>query len=164
MRRTRLYLDTSPIIMIEPDQDPIKRAITEEFFRIAADKSDDYELFISPVTVRELSQTTSDEKRKASFDFLSTLEYTELPRNDDAENLARTYITDKVLSKRHILDLTHVAYAVVFRCDYIITWNMRNLANLRTMSRVNSVNASENYGKITIATPEFLTGDTTHEK
>ena len=51
MRRTRLYLDTSPIIMIEPDQDPIKRAITEEFFRIAADKSDEYELFISPVTL-----------------------------------------------------------------------------------------------------------------
>ena len=54
MRKTRLYLEASPIIMVAPDQDPIRRDITKEFFRIVAENSSEYELFISPVTVNEL--------------------------------------------------------------------------------------------------------------
>ena len=98
------------------------------------------------------------EKRKASAEFLETIRYTELPPSDEVDNLARTYVTGGVLSEKHIDDLTHVAYAVVSRCDYIITWNMGHLANERTVSRVNAVNAVENCGKIYIATPEFFTG------
>ena len=54
MRKTRLYLEASPIIMVAPDQDPIRQAITKEFFRIVAENSDEYELFVSPVTIEEL--------------------------------------------------------------------------------------------------------------
>ena len=32
MRKTRLYLDTSLIVMVGPDQDPIRQAMTNEFF------------------------------------------------------------------------------------------------------------------------------------
>jgi hypothetical protein len=35
---------------------------------------------------------------------------------------------------------------------------MGHLAKERTVSRVNAVNVAENYGKIYIASPEFLTG------
>jgi hypothetical protein len=144
--------------MMEPDQDPIRRAITEEFFRIVAEKSDEYELFISPVTLYELDNTESEEKRQASTDFLKTIQCTRLPENDDAENLAWSYVVDNVMSQARMEDLRHVAYAVVARCDYVITWNMRHLAREQTVSRVNVVNAVENYGKIFITTPEFLTG------
>jgi len=164
MRKTRLYLDTSPIIMIGPDQDPIRRAITEEFFRTVAEKPDEYELYISPVTMKELRAVKSEEKRKASTDFLNATKHTELPQDDVAENLAWIYVTEGVLTQTHIDDLTHVAYAVAAHCDYVITWNMRHLANDRTVSRVNIVNAIENYGKIFIATPEFITGGKIHGK
>ena len=164
MRKTRLYLDTSPIIMIEPDQDPRRKAITEEFFRIVAEKQDEYELYVSPETIQELRNVKSEEKRKASIDFLNATKHTELPQNDVAENLAWIYVIEGVLTQTHIDDLTHVAYAVVAECDYVITWNMRHLANDRTVSRVNIVNATENYGKIFIATPEFITGGKVHGK
>ena len=158
MRKTRLYLESSPIIMMEPEQDPIRQGITKEFFRIVAEKPDEYELFISPVTLEELDKTESEEKRKASDDFLKTIQYTGLPENAEAENLAWIYIIDDVMSEARLEDLRHVAYAVVARCDYIITWNMRHLAREQTVSRVNAVNAVENYGKIFITTPAFLTG------
>ena len=158
MRKTRLYLEASPIIMVEPDQDPIRRGITEEFFHIVAEKSDEYELIISSVTLGELDDTESEEKRKSSADFLKKIEYTKVSQNDIAENLAWIYVADGVMSQNRLADLRHVAYATVFGCDYIITWNMRHLANERTVSRVNTVNTTENYGKIYIATPEFLTG------
>jgi hypothetical protein len=157
MRKTRLYLEASPIIMVAPDQDPIRQAITKEFFRIVSENPGEYELFISPVTVDELKNAKTEEKRKTNADFLQTIQYTELPDNDEAENLAWIYTIDGVLSQAKIDDLKHVAYAVVARCDYVITWNMRHLANDKTVGRVNTVNAVENYGKIFITTPEFFT-------
>ena len=162
MRKTRLYLEASPIIMVAPDQDPIRQAITKEFFRIVAKKPDEYELYVSPVTIDELKNAKTEEKRKANADFLQTIQYTELPDNDEAENLAWIYTIDGVLSQAKIDDLRHVAYAVVARCDYVITWNMRHLANDKTVSRVNVVNAVERYRNIYIATPEFLTGGTVY--
>jgi hypothetical protein len=158
MRKTRLYLEASPIIRVTDSESPIRQAITKEFFRVVADKVDEYELFVSPVTLGELGKAKTEEKRKATADFLKTIQYTELSKNDTAENLARTYITEGVHSESHIDDLRHVAYAVVSLCDYIITWNMRHLANDKTVSRVNAVNVAENYGKIFITTPEFFTG------
>ena len=158
MRKTRLYLEASPIIMMSPGQDPVRQAITKEFFRIVRENPEDYELFVSPVTIGELGKAKTEEKRKANADFLQTIHFTELPENDEAENLARIYTIDGVLSQANMDDLRHVAYTVVARCDYVITWNMGHLANERTVSRVNAVNARENYRNIYIATPEFLIG------
>jgi predicted nucleic acid-binding protein len=143
--------------MVMPDQDPTRQAITKEFFRLIAKNADEYELFLSPVTMEELGDAKTEEKRKAAFAFLETICYTELAENDEAENLAWIYTIDGVLSQANIDDLRHVAYAVVNRCDYVVSWNMRHLANAKTEIRVNRVNANENYAKITIVTPEHFT-------
>jgi len=150
--------------MLEPDQDPIRRAITEEFFRIVAERSDEYELFVSPMTIQELENAKTEERRKSGRLLLETFEHIKLPRSKEAENLAWIYVVDGVLSHNHIDDLTHVAYATFFRCDYVITWNMRHLANERTFRRVGAVNTAENFGKIFLATPEFFTGGQVNEQ
>jgi len=164
MKRLKLYLETPTIIMLGPDQDPIRRAITEDFFRIVSEKPDEYELLTSPMVVRELNNAKTEEKRKLSLSFLETIKHTELPQNDEAENLAWIYVIENVLTDRHINDLTHVAYAVVARCDYVVTWNMAHLANPKIVKRVNEVNAIEKYSHIIIETPAFFTGDPTHGK
>ena len=157
MRKTRLYLDTSPIIMIGPNQDPIRRAITEDFFRIVAESPGEYELFVSPVTLEEL-RAGIEKHGDGSILFLNSLEHTELAENEEAEKLAVVYTYDSVLSKIRMNDLRHVAYAVVSHCDYVVTWNMRHLANDKTVGRANAVNSAENHGKIFITTAEFFTG------
>ena len=143
--------------MVSPGQPPILQAITKEFFRIVAENPDEYELFLSPVTIGELSNAKTEDKRKANAAFLETIQYTELPKDSEAENLAKIYTIDGVLSQAKIDDLRHVAYAVVARCDYVVSWNMRHLANAKTEIRVNRVNANENYTKISIVTPEHFT-------
>ena len=114
-------------------------------------------MFISPVTLDELRDAKTEEKRRASASFLETLTHTELPENEEAENLAWIYIIDEVMSEARLDDLRHVAYAVVARCDYVVSWNMRHLANAKTEIRVNRVNANENYTKISIVSPEHFT-------
>ena len=84
MRKTRLYLEASPIIMMNPGQDPVRQAVTKEFFRIVSENPDEYELFLSPVTFEELGKAKTEEKRKASADFLQTIQFTELPENAEA--------------------------------------------------------------------------------
>ena len=144
-------------MMVAPGQDMLRQAITKEFFRIIAENPDEYELFLSPVTIDELENARKEEHRKSNAVFLETARYTELPPNDEAENLAWIYTIDGVLSQANINDLRHVAYAVVARCDYVVSWNMWHLANARTETRVNRVNADENYTKISITTPEHFT-------
>ncbi len=158
-RKLRLYLDTSVIIMLGHDQDPVRRAITEAFFREMSEQSDGYELVLSRVTIDELNASKSEEKRQLATLFLESVGHTELPENDEAENLAWIYTIDGVLSHAHMEDLQHVAYAVVSRCDYVVTWNMRHLANPKTVERVNRVNALEKYSHIMLETPRFFTGE-----
>ena len=163
MRKIKLYVETSPIIMIAgSDQDPIRQAITKEFFRIVAEKSDEYELLISPVTIEELNAGDPDQ-RSASELFLTTFDYTELSYSDESENLAWIYAGEGVLSQSHINDLRHAAYAVVLRCDYVVTWNMRHLANDRTENRIKRINALENYSPISLITPEHFTQGAVYE-
>jgi predicted nucleic acid-binding protein len=83
---------------------------------------------------------------------------TELPRQSEADDLAKLYVSEEILSEKHIDDLTHVAYAVLARCDYIISWNMKHLVRIRTIDRVNAVNFLYHYPGINIVTPEFITG------
>lgn len=158
-RKLRLYLDTSPIIMLGLDQDPIRRAITEKFFHVVSGRPNEYELLLSRVTLDELNQAKTQEKRQLAASFLESLEHIELPENDEAENLAWIYTIDGVLSQAHLDDLRHVAYAVVFRCDYVVTWNMKHLANPQTVNQVNRVNALEKYSHIMLETPRFFTGE-----
>ncbi|GHT18988.1 hypothetical protein FACS1894189_7450 [Planctomycetales bacterium] len=72
------------------------------------------------------------------------------------------YVQKEVLSEKHKDDLAHVAYAVVSRCDYVVSWNMKHLVKDRTMRRVNSVNADYRYPNIVIVTPQFITGEKTN--
>jgi len=121
-------------------------------------------MLIGHQAILELNKTDSEEKRKADMLFLETFEHVKLPQSDIADNLAWIYVADGVLSQKHLDDLTHVAYATVFECDYVVTWNMRHLANDKTVRRVNAVNTTEKYGDIYIATPEFFTGGNIHGK
>ena len=162
MRKLRLYLDTSVIIMLEHGQDPARQAMTNEFLRIVAEHSDEYELFLSRVTIDELNAGSEEDKAYADS-FLATLEHTLLSEKIEAENLAWIYALDGVLSESHINDLTHIAYAVVSRCDYVVTWNMKHLANPFTVKRVNDVNVLEKYASIIIETPRFFIGESNDE-
>jgi predicted nucleic acid-binding protein len=144
-------------MMIAPDQDPRRQAITKEFFRVITESSDEYELFLSPVTIEELDDAKMEKHRTSNAEFLETARYIKLSQNVEAENLARIYATDGVLSQANIDDLRHVAYAVVSRCDYVVNWNMRHLVNDRTEMRVNSVNAKEKFANIVIVTPAHFT-------
>ena len=156
MRKLRLYLDTSVISDIDAAAE--RGAVTREFFRIVAQNPDDYELVISPVTLQELDMTPA-ERRQVLFATLQSLDYVEVPEQIEADDLAIQYIAAGVLSDKHIDDLIHVAYAVLARCDYIISWNMKHIVRAKTISSVQEFNRLNYYHSPNIATPIIITGE-----
>jgi len=158
MRKLRLYLDTSVIGDLDAPENSDRGMITKEFFRIVATTPNEYELFISPTGMGEINAAPV-EKRQILLALLRSLNYIALPENREAHNLARLYVEEGVLPARHIKDLTHIAYAVCARCDYILSWNMKHFVRIQTISRVNAVNAIYRYPNVIIATPVIITGE-----
>jgi predicted nucleic acid-binding protein len=156
MRRLRLYLDTSTISEI--DAESPRGEITREFFWIAVENPDEYELVISPVTMEELLDSPRNKREKFTV-FVENTQHTALTVNQEAINLARIYVVENVLTDNHIDDLMHIAYAVVSRCDYVISWNMKHIVRPKTISGVNEVNFHNKFNSIMIATPQLFTGD-----
>lgn len=69
------------------------------------------------------------------------------PITQEATNLSKEYISQKVIPEAKVEDALHVAVATVYEMDALITWNNRHLANLRKMEKINSINLNEGYTK-----------------
>jgi hypothetical protein len=53
-------------------------------------------------------------------------------------------------------DAAHIASAVLHRCDYLLTWNIRHIANAQIRRVVERIVERNGYDKPTICTPEEL--------
>ena len=162
MRKLKLYLDTSAISHIDAPDRRDWEAITGEFYRFVKEHPDEFELVASPITLFEIDQCP-EPKRSSLYDFLSTVDFTILPENQEALSLADLYAQEGILAKKHSRDLTHVAYATVVRCDYVVSWNMKHLVKARTISGVNLINRMNNYCDIIIMTPLAFIGEQSYE-
>jgi predicted nucleic acid-binding protein len=160
-RKLRIYLDTSVVSTIDAPHLPDKEAITQEFFRMMAEQPEDFEVVISPVSQEEI-RNAPEMIRERSYAVLKSVRAVEIPAKEEADDLSQLYIAAEVLSKKHINDLLHVAYAVLSRCDYIVSWNMKHLVRVWTIERVNAVNFENHYPTIQIVTPEVFTGELPH--
>jgi hypothetical protein len=67
-------------------------------------------------------------------------------------------VVEGILTHNHIDDLLHIAYATVYECDVIVSWNRKHIAKATKIQKINLCNIKNNYRSITICTPEdFLT-------
>jgi hypothetical protein len=131
-------------------------AITREFFEFTIQNG--CQFVISEVVNKEISDTPTEEKRKAVLLFLKTLNCVLLPYDIESRNLAKVYVSEGILTDNHIDDLRHVAYATVFDCDMIVSWNQKHIAKTIKIQKINDCNMKNNYSMIAIYTPErFLT-------
>ncbi|MDR3110754.1 MAG: hypothetical protein LBU65_13885 [Planctomycetaceae bacterium] len=155
MRKTRIYLDTSVVSMLDDSERGI---ITKKFFEKTTRESDNYEIILSSVLDDELTKA-DNEKKTEIYKRLELLKTTKIERNKEAENLAWIYVIEGVLTESHFQDLRHIAYAVVAHCDYVVSWNMRHLSNDKTITRVNMYNKVNNLSIIMITPPTLFVGE-----
>ena len=76
--------------------------------------------------------------------------------SEDVEDLIRAYHHRLGLVGSATADLPHLAYAVAYNMDYLLTWNCKHIANGQVIRRLNVVNDELGRSTPVIVTPEEL--------
>ena len=143
-----LYLDTSVIggyfdAEFRADTRALWRLKDAGRFRFVSSVLVEQEIAGAPERVRELMRTT----------FVAA---DRLPMTVEALELAGHYLAQKTVPVEYTDDARHVALCAVARIDYLVSWNLKHLANVRRESGFNAVNLLQGYPPVRIVAPTFL--------
>ena len=162
MRRLKIYLDTSTISHLEQHDAPEKVADTRLFWENL--KVGEHDIYISNIAIGEVIGC-SEPKRSLLHAWLESISYTLLDFDGDEEvkALAEQIIESKILTRKSYDDCLHIAGAVVYGCDVIVSWNFRHMVNYKTINGVKVLSYSNGYKLIEIFTPTIMLGGTENE-
>jgi predicted nucleic acid-binding protein len=162
MRKLKLYLDTSVISHLDANDVPARMVETQKFWELI--KGGMGEVFISDIVFDELNRCI-EPKRSLLAQYVSQIEYTKIPDSQNVLELAEKFVDFGILKKKSIDDCRHIATAILYGCDIIVSWNFKHIVNPKTIVGVKVVTTSEGYKDLLICTPTMLVeGDIFNEQ
>lgn len=146
----KLYIETSvPNFLLHKDS-PEKQKITDIFFK---EKVIEHEPFISDLVLEEIEK--SPEPRRSQLrSIIIKNKLKALKLTNEARELAKDYVENKIIPEKYSTDALHIAIAVVNKIDGLVSWNMQHIVRLKTIVGVNKINKEKGYPEIIIVTPE----------
>ena len=153
--RPTVYVETTIISYLTawPSRDLVRAAqqqVTREWWE---KRRNDFDLVCSELVEEEAAAgdpTAAAERLK----IISTLQF--LAAGERAPDLAEELIDALALPGRARADAMHVAIAATNGVDFLLTWNMRHLANAVLRPRIESVCRDKGFEPPTICTPSEL--------
>ncbi len=112
-----------------------------------------YTRFISLEVLNELDHPKFPRRRQA-LDLVQGLAV--LPITEEVQGLAELLVREKVMPGPISGDTIHVALAAVHAVDYLLTWNVRHLANPSKMTHLRIICLRAGLLPPAIVTPELL--------
>jgi len=152
---SKVYLETSFFSACVWDrQDPRSLTRQDESRRWWVQQRRLHELTISAEVIRELSDPTFRNREQA---LALTSEASQLPLTDDVLGLAAILVRERVMpGPAEQGDAIHVAVSVVHGIDYLLTWNVRHLANPNKLAHLRTVCLRAGFVTPGLITPEAL--------
>lgn len=148
--RQRLYIDTS--VFGGYFDEEFKEQTIPLFERI---RVGELTILFSSVTQDELEHAPANVKELVNRLSADQTEYLEL--SDEAVDLAKAYIAEKVVGETSFADCLHIALATIHHADYLVSWNFRHIVNIDRISGYNGVNIKKGYKQLDIRSPrEFI--------
>ena len=159
----RIYLETSFVSYLgttlqgrhSSDVNTAHRQITSALWW--TQHRDQFELFISEVVSRECAIGHPEAVRNR----LQILAFAQiLPETREIIDLAEQLVEPAGLPRKAEADATHIAFASVYSCHYLLTWNFKHIANALLQPVLYKIVQSYGYQPTLICTPEqLLAGD-----
>jgi predicted nucleic acid-binding protein len=146
----KIYLDTSVISALFDDRNPERKKLTEEFFH----HSKGFEIYISEITIVEIDHTTDTMLKEKMQNFIE--KFNILPVKDELDDLINQYISYKAVPKKYKEDAYHIALAVLYEMDYLLSWNFRHIVRKKTRDIVKMISTINRLPEIEIITPAEL--------
>ena len=152
-RKLKIYLDTSVVSYLLQEDVPDKMEITNQLWELF--KKGKYELYISNVTMKEISKCPEPKKTQL-VRFLNDIEYTLIEVSNNGRDIAKQLVDMKILPLKCYDDCQHIAAAVESGCDCIVSWNFKHIVNIRTIRGVRAITNLKGYKPIEILNPSVL--------
>ena len=114
---------------------------------------DSFELFTSLVTIQEAREGDQEaaERRLVSLRDIPLLAVT-----PEAELIASQILNEHLLPSHAERDALHIGVAVFHEMDFLLTWNIRHIANAQMRKKLRAFVESLGYSLPTICSPEEL--------
>ncbi len=155
--KPKVYIETSiPSFYYEerPEPDMVARRLwTRQWWKQAEVY---YSLVTSVAVIDELQQGTYPNKT-AVLALVNRLPL--IPVTQEIVEIVQTYIQHHVMPQDPVGDALHLALASYHKCDFLLTWNCRHLANANKFGHIRRVNALMGLYVPALVTPLELLGD-----
>lgn len=149
--RPRVYVETSVVAYLTaaPVRDVVTLAdqiATREWWPDAPDR---FDLVVSELVLQDIAagDPTAARDRLAAVASLPVLAF-----DKESAELSRHLIESHAIPS----DAAHVAIATVNRVGYLVTWNLRNIANPRLIPQIDQACRDRGYAPAVICTPSHL--------
>jgi hypothetical protein len=158
MMRPRVYVETTiPSFYHEVRTSPdvvARRDWTRQWWDKAPNL---YELVTSPAVLDELSGGAIPERVAMRLNLIQDLPL--LPVEPAIIEIVQTYISYKLMPADPGGDAMHLALASYHKCDFLLTWNCRHLANANKFGHIRRVNTMLGLFVPALVTPLELLGE-----
>ena len=112
-----------------------------------------HDVFISAEVIDELSDP--DYPRRAdALEFIKDLP--QLAMTEDVRGLARLLVRERVMPAPVAGDAVHVAVATAWSMEYLLSWNVKHLANPNKLTHLRVICRRAGFAPPQIITPELL--------
>lgn len=150
----RVYLETSYVSACVSSRRDLasryRRELSLEWWRVQSGR---HSLFVSAEVIRELSSPSYPQRGRA-VEFLRGIPLLSL--DSEVEGLARFLIREKVMPGPVAGDALHVAVASWHEMEYMLTWNVKHLANPRKVRHLDTICLRFGLVAPRILTPDLL--------
>ncbi len=74
----------------------------------------------------------------------------------EVQRLTDVYLSEKIVTQKYRADASHVAYATVYACAGLISWNFTHIVHEEKARLFNVANVAQGYPSQFIATPKEI--------
>jgi predicted nucleic acid-binding protein len=160
--KPKVYIETSiPSFYYEVRTEPdmvARREWTREFWNQA---TDNYLLVTSLAVLDELNRGNFTAKNEA-IKLISNLLF--VPIEPVIAEIVEVYIQQHLMPNDPVGDALHLALASHYKCDFLLTWNCRHLANANKFGHIKRVNVMLGLYVPMLVTPLELIGAQNNEE
>lgn len=147
----RLYLDTSVIGALLDTEMPQRIDATRVMLNSIVEGK--HIGVISNIVLEEIERGP-EEIREKLMAKISTIPFQIISEDTSSADILSIYEKEGFVRKGARLDLRHLAIATVSGVDAVVSWNFRDMVNIRTRRAVHSINLLFGYPLIEIVSPE----------
>ena len=128
-------------------------AITREWWE---SRRSQFILYASKIVLDEVAQGDA-EIAAQRLEILKNIQSLEI--NQAVEDLGKQFLIQSNLPQKAAADALHIAFATVYRLDYLLTWNSKHIANAQIQKKLSQISLEYGYKLPTLCTPYQLKGE-----